>query len=456
MPESGLPTYLALVEAIARAIRSGELKAGDRLPPQRRLAWRLGINPSTTLQAYREAARRHLVSGEVGRGTYVLAGSQEATLFLLKQAPADLPGHAPLDLSTNVPVLDPANRDLDASLENLRAHGGLAALQGYASAAQVARGRLAGSQWLRGRGLELAHSRVRLCAGAQQGVFAALLALCEAGEPVLVEAFTSPGIKAASRQLRLPLHGIPLDARGILPEALDRLARATAARVVVLTPCLQNPTGASMDAARRAEIAAVARRHGLWVIEDDVYGGLGEQPPLAEALPERCLLVTSLSKSVAPSLRLGFLAGPLELLERIDREAQATNWAVSPLCLAIGCEWVEEGVALRRLAWQREELARRWRLARTALGTRMPAGRTPAPHLWLTGAGLFEACRAAGVESVPAEVFAVAHTPVDGVRISLAAAPSQADLKRALDGIARHWPPADLPGATLVTDEQAR
>ena len=83
--DSAQPRYLALVDAIAHAISCGELKPGERLPPQRRLAWALGWNPSTTMQAYREAARRHLVSGEVGRGTYVLSGSREATLFRLQQ-----------------------------------------------------------------------------------------------------------------------------------------------------------------------------------------------------------------------------------------------------------------------------------------------------------------------------------------------------------------------------------
>ena len=67
LPNTPQPRYLALVEAIAEAIECGELKVGDRLPPQRRLAWALGLNPSTTQQAYREAAARHLVSGEVGR-----------------------------------------------------------------------------------------------------------------------------------------------------------------------------------------------------------------------------------------------------------------------------------------------------------------------------------------------------------------------------------------------------
>ncbi|WP_277372913.1 PLP-dependent aminotransferase family protein [Pseudomonas sp. AA-38] len=440
LQDSSLPTYLALVEAIAAAIGRGELKPGERLPPQRRLAWTLGINPSTVMLAYREAARRHLVSGEVGRGTYVLAGSREASLFRLKQPAAQ--GEV-IDLSTNVPVHDPDNHDLSASLAALAERGELEALQAYPSAALVERAHLAGATWLRRRGLELAPGGLLLCAGAQQGVSAALLALCEAGEPILVERYTAPGIKAAARQLRLPLHGVAMDARGILPDDLDRLARATGARVAVLTPCLQNPTGASLDAERRAAIAEVARRRGLWIVEDDVYGVLGNEAPLAVQAPERCLLISSLSKSVAPGLRLGFIAGAPELLERIDPEAQATRWAVTPLSLALACEWIESGIAEQRLAWQIDELQQRWRLAARVLGPRMPQGRAVAPHLWLDGtppAGLAEACRQHGVEVVPAEVFAVEANPGHAVRVSLAAAASRVELKQALEGIVAAWP----------------
>ncbi|MCA1940837.1 MAG: winged helix-turn-helix domain-containing protein, partial [Caenispirillum bisanense] len=113
--------YLALVEAIADAVAAGTLKPGDRLPTHRDLAWRLKVNTSTITQAYREAARRHLVSGEVGRGTYVLADSTEAALFALRDAPEaadDL-----IDLSTNVPAALPGE-DLAAALAALVAESG--------------------------------------------------------------------------------------------------------------------------------------------------------------------------------------------------------------------------------------------------------------------------------------------------------------------------------------------
>ena len=71
------------------------------------------------------------------------------------------------------------------------------------------------------------------------------------------------------------------------------------------------------------------------------------------------------------------------MLERIDREAQATRWAVAPLSLALACEWIESGLAEQRLAWQIDEMQQRWRLAARVLGARMPQGRAVAPHLWL-------------------------------------------------------------------------
>ncbi|MCQ4257054.1 PLP-dependent aminotransferase family protein [Stutzerimonas stutzeri] len=427
------PRYLALVDAMASAISRGELKPGDRLPPQRRLAWALGLNPSTAMQAYREAARRHLVGGEVGRGTFVLASSREASLFRLK-----LPDVHPelVDLSTNLPVLDPDDEDLQRSMTALCAKGEVATLQGYPSARSLQRGQLAVSNWLRSRSLEMTPQQVLLCAGAQQGVFAALIGLCEPGEPVLVEALTSPGIKAAGRQLRLPLHGVAMDEYGILPDDFDRLVRATSARVAVLTPCMQNPTGVSMDVRRRDAIAAVARRHDLLIIEDDIYGALGDEPPLASVLPERTLLISSLSKTVAPGLRLGFIAGPENWLSRIDPERQATSWALSTLCLRIASDWLEDGTAARRLAWQREQMTRRWRLAQKLLG---PTGLVASPHLWLSLPGdrdLAGLCRDAGIEAALAEVFAVGHDAPHALRLSLTAAPSLVILKARLEAIA--------------------
>lgn len=437
LPDDAQPRYLALVNAIALAIETGELQVGERLPPQRRLAWSLGLNPSTTQQAYREAAARHLVSGEVGRGTYVLAGSKEATLFRLKQRDDD---SAHIDLSTNVPVVDDSSQDVEQALQALLSHGSLHSLEHYISAEQLALGRVHGASWLSRRGLHLNATQVLLCGGAQQGVFSVLLSFCHPGEAVMVEALTAPGIKAACRQLRLPLHGVAMDREGILPDDLDRVARASGARVLVLTPALHNPTGASMGEQRRRDIAAVVERLDLLLVEDDVYGALADQPPLLPLLGPRGLLVSSLSKTVCAGLRLGWIAGDAQVLARIDPHAQATHWQVAPLNLQIACRWIEDGTAARKLAWQREEVTQRWRLAGKLLGPALAHQNTPSPHIWVSGPRpgdeLAAACRARGVEVVPAQVFAIKQGQLPAIRISLTAARSRAELKQALERVA--------------------
>lgn len=438
LPTTEQPRYLALVEAIADAIERGELKVGERLPPQRRLAWALGLNPSTTQQAYREAAVRHLVSGEVGRGTYVLAGSKEATLFHLKQKDL-LPSL--IDLSTNVPVIDPDNQDIERTLQALLHEGTVRGLEHYLNAEALLMARAHGATWLANRGLHLNASQLLLCGGAQQGLFSVLLSLCQAGEPVLVEALTAPGIKAACRQLRLPLHGIAQDHEGILPDDLDRVARATGARLVVLTPSLQNPTGAAMSRERQQAIVQVIQRHDLLLVEDDVYGALTDQPPLWPLLGSQGILITSLSKTVGAGLRLGWIVADSLLLARIDPHAQATHWQVSPLNLQIACRWISDGTAHRRLAWQRAETQQRWRLARRILGADRLYGQAPSPHVWVNcsvpAQTLVQRCRANAVEVVPAEVFAVKQSELPAVRISLSAASSRAELKQALERVAQ-------------------
>lgn len=437
LSEKDQPRYLALVDAITQAIACGELQPGARLPPQRRLAWALGWNPSTTMQAYREAARRHLVSGEVGRGTYVLASSQEATLFRLQQADENA---ARIDLRTNVPAIDYLGEHDAQALSWLLDSRQAIRLQGYLSAADLLLARVQGAAWFKGRGLDLNVDHIMPCTGAQQGLFTVLLSLCQAGEPVLVEAFTAPGIKAACAQLRLPMHGVALDREGIVEEDFDRMIRATGARIAVLTPTLQNPTSAVMSIERKQAIAHVARRHGVLIIEDDVYGALTDSPPLYRFLPELSVLVSSLSKTVAAGVRLGWIVASPELLARIDPYAQSAHWGVSPLCMAIACQWIGDGTAQARVQWQTGEVARRWRLAKKILGPGMYQTQTPSPHIWLTVADseipLAEACRAAGVDVVPADVFTVKPTATNAVRISLTAAASIQVLKVALERIA--------------------
>ncbi|WP_020592122.1 PLP-dependent aminotransferase family protein [Kiloniella laminariae] len=430
--------YLAVAQAIASAIKEGELRAGDRLPTYRDLAWDLGLNVSTITQAYREATRRHLIGGEVGRGTFVLASSREAELFALKENPT----RELIDLSTNIPARHPDD-DQAAELfaDYLKKESGSTELFSYHAPDLLTRAQMAGSKWLAWRGVELPPAAVVPTAGAQQALLACLLVLCEPGATVLVEEFTFPGMKAVARQLRLRLQGIPCDEAGVLPSALDAASRSSGARVVVLTPNLQNPTGTVMSATRRAEIAAVVKTRNLLVIEDDVYGPLSGQRPLALEMPEHCLMISGLSKTVGPGLRFGFVSGAERWIAPIRAEVHATHWTMSPVMLGMACHWIEEGRAFARSDWQQVEVAARWNLARSRLkgaGRQAPGSvLSPAPHLWL------ETCipaddavmvvRARGVEAVPDSFFSSGRHQENRLRICLTAPQSRAVLSLALD-----------------------
>jgi DNA-binding transcriptional MocR family regulator len=137
---------------------------------------------------------------------------------------------------------------------------------------------------------------------------------------------------------------------------------------------------------------------------------------------------------------VGWITAEPSVLEQIDPHAQATHWGISPLCLSIASQWINDGTAQRRLTWQTEETTQRWRLAKKILGAALYQTESPSPHIWVTSAmpsmAMAQACRAAQVDVVPAEVFAVKEHDTHAIRISLCAATNRAQLKVALERVA--------------------
>ena len=422
--------YLDVVDQIRVAIRSGALRPGERLPTHRAFARDAGVAISTITQAYAAAARLHLVAGQVGRGTFVLADSADAALFAATASGQGADGL--IDLSANSPAVNPNSDDLQKAFTALSA--GRRLDEGYPSAASLLRGRLAMEHLLEARGIAMAERNLVLTAGAQHGLFAALLSLAGPGSRVLAEELTFPGLKAAARQLRIELIPVRLDREGLLPDDLARQALRTSATVLVCVPTLQNPTGSCMSRQRRRDLADVVRRNGITVIEDDVYGSLHDAPCLASAVPERTVVLTSVSKTIEPSLRLGALAGPSDLMNPIATEVQLTSWSVSTASIEVLSRWTLDGTAKRRTTWQRNEIRERWRIADMLLGR---SDHTPAPHRYIAVARspdrIAAACQAAGVLVVPSSVLGVGPKPPKGIRISLAAPRSRATLHAALN-----------------------
>ncbi|MCM1977028.1 MULTISPECIES: PLP-dependent aminotransferase family protein [unclassified Streptomyces] len=169
------------------------------------------------------------------------------------------------------------------------------------------------------RGLPTDADDVLVTTGSQQALSLLATALLEPGDAVLVE---SPCYLAALQAFAFTgarVVAVPGDADGVDPGALAELVLKERPKLLYTVPTFQNPTGRTMPAERRAAVAAVAARYGLWLVEDDPYGELrfeGERVPWIAAHPgaeDRTVLLGSFSKVMAPGLRLGWLRAPAEL-----------------------------------------------------------------------------------------------------------------------------------------------
>lgn len=161
------------------------------------------------------------------------------------------------------------------------AQGDLNGLLGYDKEAGRPAQRQLFVDWLAEQGITASEDRLLFSHGAQHGIMLALLATGCVGETLFCEGLSYPGMLGNARQLKNQVVGLAMDEEGLLPEALDAACRTRRAKLLYLTPTLQNPTTATMSLARRDAIVAIARRHDLLIVEDDVNGLLPESalPP---------------------------------------------------------------------------------------------------------------------------------------------------------------------------------
>ncbi|MDP6344865.1 MAG: PLP-dependent aminotransferase family protein [Alphaproteobacteria bacterium] len=434
------PKYRAIADAIGQDIASGRLPPRSRLPAQRDLAWRLGVTVGTISRAYAEAARRGLLEGTVGRGTFVRAAAATPAERLT-------PGTGGLvELTQNAPPQGPHAGALSATLHDIAAGRDGPDLLGYMPEVGPPRHRQAGAEWLRRIGLQADPEGMMLCGGAQQGLSLALSAFSGPGDGILLEDLSYPQlIDAVHFAGRRPL-SVAMDDQGIRPEALGAACRASGARLLFVVPTLQNPTNAVMSPARRQALVEVARRHDLLIVEDDVYGFLIEDrpPPIASLAPERTIYLASVSKCLAPGLRVAWLAAPEAQLGRLADAMRILQVALPALMGEIVGRWIEDGTAEQLLDWQRAEIAARHAIAREAFEGLEMRDHPASLHLLLslpkpwTGDDFTAAARQRGIIILPLAPFLAtadddgAKSHGEAVRLSLGQAVSRAALAEAL------------------------
>lgn len=435
------PRYRAIADAIADDVAHGRLSIGARLPTHRDLAARLGVTVGTVTRAYSEAEKRGLIGGEVGRGTFVQGAEKPSQIRDSLSWPPAVE-NAAVNMTVVKAPQKAASAALAETLREIAAQADPAELLGYAPHDGLHRHRAAAAEWCnrRHRTFGLTAEDMLLTVGAQNAMAVAMAALARPGDVVLTERLTNYGVKALAATLGLHLEGVAIDDEGLTPDAFDSACRRLGPKLLYTVPTLHNPTGAVMSEARRREIAAIARRYDVLIIEDDVFGFLvdGARPYQALA-PDVTVFITGLSKSVAAGLRIGHVAAPPALAPRLEATVRAMYYSAPPLPAEVATRWIQNGLADRFADRQREEDLARQALARAILPRSCVQGHPASEHLWLTlpepwrREDFLAEAKRRGALVTGADVFTVGRSGAPhAVRVSLCLPETREDLTRGL------------------------
>lgn len=433
------PKYKAVTTAIAAAVASGELRHGDRLPPQRDLAARLGIDLTTVTKAYDLARQRGLIVARGRAGSFISEDARSGRVATAAQN----------DIAMNSPPVA-ADGELPAAMTDALAtltQGGDMARFHYQRPGGAAADRETGAGLMARVGLSSDAEQVVVTAGGQNALHAIAATILKPGDHVACGQFAYPGFLTLARRIGVTL--VPL-AR-IDADTLEAAHAAAPLRALYVVPTNDNPTAATLETTERQAIAAWAREAGVQIIEDDAYGLLPDapQPVITSFAPEIGWYVASMAKIISPALRVAFVRAP-GVAEATQLAAYQHESAVMapPINVAMVSLWLADSRFDRLVGAVRKEAAWRQKLAHTVLGDDRHAGHAQGYHLWLSLPEdsnpdmLAAALALEGLSAVGSDRFAVSANAPRALRVSLGGTIDRRTLSRALHRLAAGlWSP---------------
>jgi len=317
-----------IASSIESGIRSGRLRAGERLPTVRALATRLRVSPTTVASAYNALRVRGLVHGSGRRGTVV---NRRPPLLTRAVFPAPAPGLRNLAEGGPDPAMLPRLKPYLARLEGIQGKYGDAENR----AALV---KLAARQF---RHDGIAAESIAVVSGALDGIERVLQAHLRPGDVVAVEDPSYTGVLDLVAALALVAEPVAIDDSGPLAADLSR-ALKLGAKAFILTPRAQNPSGAALDRKRAAELRHVlAAFPEVVLIEDDHAGPVSSAPAITlSGGRQHWATVRSVSKSLGPDLRVSVIAGDALTVARVQgRQSLGPRWVSHILQDLVAMMW---------------------------------------------------------------------------------------------------------------------
>ncbi|KAB2329711.1 PLP-dependent aminotransferase family protein [Cytobacillus depressus] len=376
---SPVPLHKQITDFVKEKISNGEWTIGYKLPPQRTLAKVLEVNRSTIVTAYDELTAEGLIEGKSGSGTKVINNTWN---LLATASPPDWSSYVSSSIhKPNLPTIQEINQaefspnmirlgtgelspDLLAGRSMKQIFEKMAMKDisyGYEEPKGLLPLRKEISNYLKTIGIEASPSSILIVSGSLQALHLISVGLLHRGSTVLTEKPSYLYSLHVFQSAGMRLVGIPLDKEGIKVNDIPRNKKPNKAALLYTIPSFQNPTGTLMTVERRNHLLNVCQQEQLPIIEDDVYRELwfDEKPPNPLKASDKnglVLYLGSLSKTLSPGFRIGWVVGPEPVIEHLADIKMQTDYGSSSLSQWAAVEWFASGLYEQHLNEIRNQL----------------------------------------------------------------------------------------------------
>jgi DNA-binding transcriptional MocR family regulator len=430
------PLYKVLSDLLEEDIKNGVLKPGDKLPPQRELADFLDVNLSTISRTFKFCEQKGLISGEIGRGTYISSDVNVNSTLLNPSNINNL-----IEMGATYPPYE-QNKDIIKFIENMLGQPNSDKFLEYSSPCGTFAQRSSGVKWLKKLSLDVTEENILLASGGQNALCAVLSSLFQPGDRIGTDPLSYSGLKTLAKMLGIQLVPIMQEMNEMSPISLKNYCRNNELKGIYLIPDHHNPTTHSLSLKTRKEIVHVAKEYNLIIIEDGINSMLSENHiiPIAALAPEQTIYISSISKVLCAGLRVSFIASPLIYKKTLESALYNINMMVSPFNAEIVRQLINSPLSDKIIIERRNLILERSNLTNAILNDFYILGDKYCNFRWLIlpegwNGKIFETCaKNAGVQVYCAERFAIGNASVPAaVRISITAPKDLAELERGLN-----------------------
>lgn len=429
------PIYQELAKHLEEDILNGVLLPGTKLPPLRELADYLDLNLSTISKAFKVCGLKGLLSSSVGSGTFVSYDALSNAYLLEEIKPKHL-----IEMGATLPD-NTSYEPLLLQLKNMLQETDYEKWFGYGRVGESIWQKDAAVKLMRRGGFETTVDRILFANGGQNAIAATLASLCRPGDRIGADHHTYAGLKTVAAMLSLQIVPIKSENYEMSPAAFEYACKNENIKGIYVIPDYHNPTTSCMSEQNRKAIATIAKKYNKFIIEDATYHLHKEKPlpAIASFAPEQVIYIASLSKSIAPGLRIAYAAVPNQFKELISKALYNLNISVSPLLAELAARTIVSNQCEVLIEQHREQTIRRNQVVNQYLADYRCLGDKTGIFRWLllpgkvTSAEFERLAAKHGVQVYAAERFVVGNScPERAVRVSVCAPETITELKQGL------------------------